>query len=73
MAVTTADDLTSGARTFLRDYPQYFEVDVGPLNTLTIRLPHPLIVPVVPGLSTPAPTEAVPAPVTVVTDRLATR
>ena len=42
MATTTAD-LTSGARTILRDHPLYFEVDVGPLNTLTIRLPHPLI------------------------------
>ena len=37
------DELTSGARTYLRDYPIYFEVDEGPLNVLTIRLPHPLI------------------------------
>ena len=36
-------EMTSGARTILRDYPQYFEVDQGPLNVLTIRLPHPLI------------------------------
>lgn len=36
-------DLTSGARTILRDYPMYFEVDAGPLNVLTVRLPHPLI------------------------------
>jgi hypothetical protein len=41
--MATIDDLTAGARTFLRDYPQYFEVDEGPLNVLTIRLPHPLI------------------------------
>ncbi len=39
----TVSDVTSGARTFLRDFPMYFEVDEGPLNTLTIRLPHPLI------------------------------
>ena len=69
MAVTTADDLTSGARTILRDFPLYFEVDVGPLNTLTIRLPHPLIMSTsLQVYLTPAPTEAVPAPVTVVTD-----
>ena len=36
-------ELAAGARTYLRDYPQYFEVDEGPLNVLTIRLPHPLI------------------------------
>jgi hypothetical protein len=41
--MSTIDDITSGARTFLRDFPMYFEVDQGPLNTLTIRLPHPLI------------------------------
>jgi hypothetical protein len=40
---TTLDDLTAGARTFLRDFPQYFEVDTGVLNTLTVRLPHPLV------------------------------
>jgi len=33
------------ARTFLRDYPKYFEVELGPLNVLTIRLPHPLVSP----------------------------
>jgi hypothetical protein len=27
----------------LRDYPQYFEIDQGPINVLTIRLPHPLV------------------------------
>jgi hypothetical protein len=41
--MATMEDFTSGARTFLRDFPQFFEVDHGPLNTLTIRLPHPLI------------------------------
>lgn len=41
--MTTAADMASTARTYLRDYPQYFEVDEGPLNVLTIRLPHPLV------------------------------
>jgi hypothetical protein len=42
---TTTDDLTAGARNYLRDFPQYFEVDAGVLNVLTVRLPHPLIAP----------------------------
>jgi hypothetical protein len=37
------EELVSGSRTILRDFPQYFEVDEGPLNVLTIRLPHPMI------------------------------
>jgi len=37
------DSLVGGARTILRDFPVFFEVDQGPLNTLSIRLPHPLI------------------------------
>src|SRR5262245_47829534 len=41
--MATVDEMVAGARTFLRDYPQYFEVDEGPLNVLTVRLPHPLI------------------------------
>ena len=40
MSVAT---IASSARTFLRDYPKYFEVELGPLNILTVRLPHPLI------------------------------
>jgi len=31
------------ARAMLRDFPKYFETEVGPLNVLTVRLPHPLI------------------------------
>jgi hypothetical protein len=27
----------------VRDFPKYFEVELGPLNVLTIRLPHPLV------------------------------
>ena len=33
------------ARTYLRDFPKYFEVEQGPMNVLTIRLPHPMISP----------------------------
>lgn len=33
------------ARAMLRDFPKYFEVELGELNVLTIRLPHPLISP----------------------------
>jgi hypothetical protein len=38
-------EIASTARTYLRDFPKYFEVEVGPLNVLTIRLPHPLVSP----------------------------
>jgi hypothetical protein len=41
--MSTMDDITSGARTILRDFPIFFEADQGPLNTLSIRLPSPLI------------------------------
>ena len=41
--MATMADISSGSRTLLRDFPQFFEVDHGPLNTLTIRLPHPLV------------------------------
>ena len=37
------DTLVSGSRNFLRDFPLFFEVDVGPLNVSTVRLPHPLV------------------------------
>ena len=43
--MTATSDIVAGARTLLRDYPIYFEIDEGPLNVLTIRLPHPLISP----------------------------
>ena len=39
----TVADIAGTARTFLRDYPKFFEVELGPLNVLTVRLPHPLI------------------------------
>lgn len=41
--MATLSDVSSGARTFLRDFPMFFEVDQGPINTLTVRLPHPLV------------------------------
>jgi hypothetical protein len=41
--MASLDEIAAGARTMLRDFPLYFEVDNGPLNTLSIRLPHPLI------------------------------
>jgi len=39
----TMDDISNGAREMLRDFPLFFEIDTGPLNTLSVRLPHPLI------------------------------
>ena len=42
MSVAT---IAGTARTMIRDFPKYFEVELGPLNVLTIRLPHPLIAP----------------------------
>jgi hypothetical protein len=41
--MASAADMASTARTYLRDFPIYFEIDEGPLNVLTIRLPHPLV------------------------------
>jgi hypothetical protein len=41
--MATMNDISNGAREMLRDFPLFFEVDLGPLNTLSIRLPHPLI------------------------------
>jgi hypothetical protein len=38
-------EIASTARSFLRDFPKYFEMEAGPLNVLTIRLPHPLVSP----------------------------
>ena len=31
------------ARAMLRDFPKFFETETGPLNVLTVRLPHPLV------------------------------
>jgi hypothetical protein len=39
----TVAAIAATARAMLRDFPIFFETEVGPLNTLTIRLPHPLI------------------------------
>lgn len=43
--MATAAELASASRGMLRDYPKYFEATEGPLNVLTIRLPHPLVSP----------------------------
>ena len=52
-----------------RDYPLYFEIDAGPLNVLTIRLPHPLIMSSsLQVYLTPVPTTPVPNPPTTLTE-----
>lgn len=67
MPVTTSD-IAQGARTYLRDFPQYFEVDEGPLNVLTIRMPQPLIVAsLLQVYLTPQPTTIEPEPVSALT------
>lgn len=37
----TLDGIVLSARNLLRDFPLFFEVDMGPLKVSTIRLPHP--------------------------------
>ena len=39
----TIESLVRGTRDLLRDYPQFFEADLGPMAVATIRLPHPLV------------------------------
>lgn len=39
----TIDGVVSQARSLLRDFPHFFEVDLGRVTTSTIRLPHPNI------------------------------
>jgi hypothetical protein len=41
--MTSLLEVAAGVRTLLRDFPKYFEISEGPLNVLTIRLPHPLV------------------------------
>jgi hypothetical protein len=41
--MTSLLEVAAGVRQRLRDFPRYFEISEGPLNTLTIRLPHPLV------------------------------
>lgn len=38
----TIEGITHAARAMLRDFPTFFEIDLGPLRTSTLRLPHPL-------------------------------
>jgi hypothetical protein len=63
----TLTDVASGARTYLRDFPLFFEVDQGLLNTLTIRLPHPLVSS--DTLAVYTTDTAVTPPTTVITDK----
>jgi len=37
------ESLVRGTRDLLRDFPQFFEVDLGPMTVSTIRLPHPMV------------------------------
>jgi hypothetical protein len=45
MAATepTIEGIVQSARNMLRDFPMFFEIDLGPLATSTVRLPHPMI------------------------------
>lgn len=43
--MASTSEVAAGARGMLRDHPKYFEITEGPLNVLTLRLPHPLISP----------------------------
>lgn len=43
--MASAPEIAAAARGMLRDHPKYFEITEGPLNVLTLRLPHPLISP----------------------------
>src|SRR6188768_3145646 len=43
--MTTTAEMATGVREMVRDFPQFFEVEEGPLQVLTIRLPHPLVAP----------------------------
>jgi hypothetical protein len=45
MATAVDVEMASGVRSLVRDFPQYFEVEEGPVQVLTIRLPHPLVSP----------------------------
>lgn len=41
--MATTAEVAGAARGMLRDFPKFFEINEGPLNVLTVRLPHPLI------------------------------
>jgi hypothetical protein len=58
--------MAGGVRALVRDFPQFFETEEGPLQVLTIRLPHPLISPS--SLQVYVTTEATP-PATQLTDK----
>lgn len=41
--MSSLPEISAIARNMLRDFPKFFEIELGPLNVLTLRLPHPLI------------------------------
>jgi hypothetical protein len=41
--MSTTAEITTGVRALVRDFPQFFETEQGPLTVLTVRLPHPLV------------------------------
>ena len=43
MTDLSTQSLIDGSREFLRDFPIFFETDVGMVDVTTVRLPHPLI------------------------------
>ena len=43
--MSTTAEMAGGVRARIRDFPQFFETEEGPLQVLTIRLPHPLVAP----------------------------
>ena len=43
--MSSTAEMAGGVRALVRDFPQYFETEEGPIQVLTIRLPHPLVAP----------------------------
>jgi hypothetical protein len=41
--MSTSVEVAGEVRSMVRDFPQFFETEEGPLQVLTIRLPHPLV------------------------------
>ena len=43
--MSSTAEMSGEVRALVRDFPQYFETEEGPLQVLTVRLPHPLVAP----------------------------
>jgi len=72
--MTTIAEMTGNARAMIRDFPKYFEISEGPLNVLTIRLPHPYVTPTalqvyVTSSVPPVPPATDPTVTTILTDK----